>query len=73
MSATVRLAIEGAVAHVTLSHPGKLNAISRAMWIELRGIFERVQATGAADEQCQRLGETNERRACDFADLRRVA
>jgi enoyl-CoA hydratase/carnithine racemase len=28
---------------VTLSHPGKLNAMSRAMWRELRAVFERIQ------------------------------
>ncbi|HRI18086.1 MAG TPA: enoyl-CoA hydratase/isomerase family protein, partial [Burkholderiaceae bacterium] len=37
------------VARVTLAHPGKLNAIDIAMWRELRGIFERLQAMSDAD------------------------
>lgn len=35
----VRLAALGPVARVTLSHPGKLDAMSRAMWHELRETF----------------------------------
>lgn len=31
------------VAQVTLSYPKRLNAMSRAMWRELRGIFEKIQ------------------------------
>lgn len=46
MTGQVRIAIDGPVARVELSHPGKLNAMSRAMWIELRGIFERIHALG---------------------------
>ncbi len=38
MTGEVRLALEGAVARVTLSHPGKLNAMSRAMWRQLRDV-----------------------------------
>ena len=30
---------EGALARVTLEHPGKFNAISRSMWGELRAVF----------------------------------
>ncbi len=43
MSGTVSLNICSAVAFVTLSHPGKFNAMSRAMWRELRAVFESVQ------------------------------
>ena len=32
------------IASLTLSHPGKLNAMSVAMWRELRAHFEAVQA-----------------------------
>jgi enoyl-CoA hydratase/carnithine racemase len=46
MSGHVNLTLDGPVARVTLSHPGKLNAMSRAMWIELAGIFGRVHAMG---------------------------
>ncbi len=39
MTGEVKVAREGALAWVTLSHPGKLNAMSRAMWRELRQVF----------------------------------
>ena len=35
--------LEGALAFVTLSHPGKFNAMSRRMWLELRAVFEGLQ------------------------------
>ena len=35
---------------VVLSHPGRLNAMSRAMWRQLRAVFEQVQAR--ADVRC---------------------
>ncbi len=35
---------EGPIALVVLSHHGKLNAMSRAMWRELRGVFESIQS-----------------------------
>ena len=47
MSGTVALAKSGAVAWVTLSHPGKFNAMSRAMWLELRAVFEAIQSDAA--------------------------
>lgn len=40
----VRLSIEDAVATVTLDHPGRLNAITVAMWGELTQIFSRLSA-----------------------------
>lgn len=43
MSGSVLLEISGAVALVSLSHPGKLNAMSRAMWRDLRVVFEAIQ------------------------------
>jgi enoyl-CoA hydratase/carnithine racemase len=43
MSGHVRLLIEPAVARVTLSNPAKFNAMSRAMWRELRGVFTELQ------------------------------
>jgi enoyl-CoA hydratase len=39
MTGAVLLDREGAVAFVTLSHRGKLNAMTRAMWRELRAVF----------------------------------
>lgn len=39
----VELNITGHVAHITLAHAGKFNAMSRSMWRELRGVFEAVQ------------------------------
>lgn len=46
MSGQVRLQAAGPVARVTLSHPGKLDAMSRAMWRELREAFVRLQSDG---------------------------
>ncbi len=43
----VRLEPQGRIARVVLSHPGKLNAMSRAMWRQLREVFTRLQADGA--------------------------
>ena len=43
MSGQVQLALQGALAFVTLSHPGKFNAMSRLMWRQLREIFEGLQ------------------------------
>lgn len=39
MTGTVRVDIHDGIAAVTLAHPGKLNAMSRAMWRELRDAF----------------------------------
>lgn len=47
MTCAVLLEVKGPLAFVTLSHPGKLNAMSRAMWRELRAVFESVQQTAA--------------------------
>ena len=44
MTGRVHLAIDHALARVTLSHPGKFNAMSRAMWRELKAVFEDLQA-----------------------------
>jgi enoyl-CoA hydratase/carnithine racemase len=44
MAGQVRLHARGPVARITLSHPGKLDAMSRAMWRELRQAFERIQS-----------------------------
>lgn len=43
MAGQVLMAVESCVARVTLSHPGKFNAMSRAMWRELRAVFEAIQ------------------------------
>ncbi len=43
MSGQVRLHTEGALAFVSLSHPGKFNAMSRVMWLELRAVFQALQ------------------------------
>jgi len=34
---------EGGVVHVTLRHAGRLNAMSRGMWRQLRAVFEDIQ------------------------------
>jgi enoyl-CoA hydratase/carnithine racemase len=38
------------VAHVTLSYPKRFNAMSRAMWRELRSVFESIQRS--SDVRC---------------------
>jgi enoyl-CoA hydratase/carnithine racemase len=48
MAGAVRLEHDGALARVVLSHPGKLNAMSRAMWRELREVFAQLQGAGTA-------------------------
>ena len=47
MNGSVSLEISGSVARVALSHSGKLNAMSRAMWRELRAIFSLIQQDSA--------------------------
>jgi enoyl-CoA hydratase/carnithine racemase len=47
MPGEIRLETHGAVVCVTLSNPGKLGAMSRAMWRELKSAFERIQAAAA--------------------------
>jgi len=46
----VHLALLGPVAQVTLSHPGKFNAMSRAMWRELKAVFVALQSR--SDVRC---------------------
>ena len=43
----VRLEIDGHLAWVTLSHPGRLNAITVGMWGELRAVFDQLAADNA--------------------------
>lgn len=43
-----------AVAHVTISRPGRFNAMSRLMWRELRDVFDRVQ--NLPDLRCVLIG-----------------
>ena len=43
MPAKILYQQEGGVAQVTLSYPKRFNAMSRAMWRELRAVFERIQ------------------------------
>lgn len=47
MTGRVHLEVAGHTACVTLSHPGKLNAMSRQTWTELRSIFEELQSSSA--------------------------
>ena len=47
MTGSVSTAREGPLAFVTLAHPGKLNAMSRAMWRGLRAAFVALQASDA--------------------------
>ena len=50
MPGIIKLEYEGPLAFVNLSHPGKLNAMSRTMWRELHAIFVTLQAS--ADVRC---------------------
>ncbi len=43
MSGHIRLHLEDTIARVTLSNPAKFNAMSRAMWRELREVFTGLQ------------------------------
>jgi len=43
----VLLVVDGPIARVTLSHPGKFNAMSRAMWRELKAVFDGLSARGS--------------------------
>jgi enoyl-CoA hydratase/carnithine racemase len=45
MSGQVHLHIEDAIARVTLSNPAKFNAMSRAMWRELRQVFSGLHVS----------------------------
>jgi enoyl-CoA hydratase/carnithine racemase len=42
MTASIGLRLEGPLAFVTLANSGRLNAMTRAMWRELREVFERL-------------------------------
>lgn len=43
----ISLFVEGPLARVTLSHPGKFNAMSRAMWLELKAVFDSLSVGGS--------------------------
>ncbi len=47
MTGSVRVDIHDGIAAVTLAHPGKLNAMSRAMWGALRDVFTTLQDSSA--------------------------
>lgn len=42
MSGHIQLEIEGPLARVILSHPGKFNAMSRGMWVDLQQVFDHL-------------------------------
>jgi len=44
MSGSIRSERQGHLVLVTLVHPGKFNAMTRAMWRELRQVFQALQA-----------------------------
>jgi enoyl-CoA hydratase len=54
---TVSLRREGPVAFVTLSNAGRLNAMTRAMWRELRALFDGIaQEANEAELRCVVVG-----------------
>ena len=50
MSGTIQMVQSGGVACVTLDHPARFNAMSRAMWAQLKAVFEQIQHR--ADMRC---------------------
>jgi enoyl-CoA hydratase/carnithine racemase len=52
MSGQVLCEVLGHTAHVTLRHPGKFNAMSRAMWRDLKAVFEGLQKTSPGAVRC---------------------
>ncbi|KQU90070.1 enoyl-CoA hydratase [Variovorax sp. Root318D1] len=48
----VSLRREGAVAFVTLSNAGRLNAMTRGMWFELRAVFDGIRQGDDAELRC---------------------
>lgn len=70
MSGAVVLAISASVASVTLSHPGKLNAMSRLMWRQLRSAFESIQHS--LDLRCVVVSGEN-RNFCAGGDISEYA
>jgi enoyl-CoA hydratase len=69
MTGAVLLEVKGAIAFVVLSHPGKLNAMSRAMWRELRTVFEHPAGRGVA----LRRGAGRGRAFCAGGDISEYA
>jgi enoyl-CoA hydratase/carnithine racemase len=51
MSATLQLAQTGALAVLTLSNPGKRNAMTRTMWRELSSVFNSISRNEYAGQQ----------------------
>jgi enoyl-CoA hydratase len=49
---TVSLRREAAIAFVTLSNAGRLNAMTRAMWRELRAVFDGIARSSDAGLRC---------------------
>jgi len=48
MAGSVHMRADGHLVWVTLDHPGKFNAMSRAMWKALKEVFEGIQHDAAA-------------------------
>ena len=47
MAGTVLFEAHDALVVVTLAQPGRFNAMSRAMWQQLRGGFEQLASDGS--------------------------
>lgn len=50
MSGSIRMAQTGGLMVVTMDHPARFNAMSRAMWAQLKAVFEQIQRR--ADVRC---------------------
>lgn len=44
MSGHIQLRQDAGIAWVTLEHAGKFNAMSRAMWLQLKAVFQQIQS-----------------------------
>lgn len=47
MTGSVLRRDDGAITHITLHHPPKFNAMTRAMWADLRAVFQAIEQESA--------------------------
>lgn len=57
MQGSIEFEQQAGIAHVRISHPARLNAMSRVMWRELRAVFESIQIS--PDLRCVLLSGDN--------------
>ena len=57
MQGSIEFEQQAGIAHVRISHPARMNAMSRVMWRELRAVFESIQLS--PDLRCVLLSGDN--------------